>query len=113
MKGRVDEARRNQKNEPRARDQYSRLFEQFTEDLCGYQVCDYRPSALAIFNELPNLVKASDRRIAAIAIDYGLVLITSDAADFPRLNRSDLIVEDWTIDQDIDIEDWVEGTVDH
>jgi len=87
-------ADRNNKNEPQVQKTYNELFDQFTEELCVFKVCDYRPSALAIFRELPNTVKLPDRRIAAMALDYGLVLITHDK-DFSRLNRDDLIIEDW------------------
>jgi predicted nucleic acid-binding protein len=94
VRGRVMFAEQNNKNEQLVQDTCDKLFDQFTEELCNFRVCDYRSSALAIFRQLPDTVKLPDRRIAAIALDYDFVLVTHDK-DFSRLGRRDLKTVDW------------------
>jgi predicted nucleic acid-binding protein len=99
VKGRVDGALKFQekKDESRVREMYSGLFRQYSEDFQGLGICDYTNEAYQLMIKMPQTVKSSDRRIAAIALAHGFKVATHDLRDFPQLMPSGSIV-DWTID---------------
>jgi len=67
------------------------------EDLRQFQVLPYTEDADRLFQAIPPAVKrvgTNDCRIAASALAAGFVLVTSNAADFGRIEG--LQLEDWT-----------------
>lgn len=83
------------------RDQIAGVYERLTRtvaSLAQARILTYSVSAIDQFEALRTLklrVRATDLRIAAIALDAGAIVVTRNARDFSQIPG--LTVEDWSV----------------